>query len=199
MWFTLSDQTAYFLWSLVLGAAAGALYDLLCALRVLLKAGRLCILISDVLFFALLGAATSLFALPFNKGSVRGFIVFGEAVGFLVQRLTIGRLTGRFYSILSKGIRRLLKKICELLKKFFDFLLKTAALLVYNIGVLKDKFGKRCVRIYQKHQKRRCRVRKNRSRTVRKAGRRTQNKKRRNAYEKRIRKEKKERSAGKAG
>ena len=102
MWFTLSDQTAYFLWSLVLGAAAGALYDLLCALRALLKAGRLCILISDVLFFALLGAATSLFALP----------IFGAAVD-------TGKADGSFLQHIVKGNPATFEKNMRIAQKFF--------------------------------------------------------------------------------
>ena len=122
MWFSLSAQTAYFLWSLALGAAAAVLYDAVRAVRCLLKAGRLHLLISDILFFVVCGVLTSLFALPFNKGSVRGFIVFGEAAGFLIFRLTIGKIFRRFYSILSTLIVRMLKKICDLLKLFFDLL-----------------------------------------------------------------------------
>lgn len=139
MWFSLSEQTAYFLWSIALGAGAAVLYDIVRAVRIFLKAGKLHLIISDAVFFALCGILTSLFALPFNKGDVRAFIVFGEAVGFLCYRLTIGQVSGRFYSILSKGITWILRKICDLLKKFFDLLLKIASRLLYNVGVVKDK------------------------------------------------------------
>ena len=135
MWFSLSDQTAYFLWSIALGAFAAALYDLVRAARMLLRAGKLHLLLSDIIFFMLCGVLTSLFALPFNKGSVRAFIVFGEAVGFLCYYFTLGRVIGRFYSILSKGIKWILKKICDLLKTFFDLLLKTGAFVVYNVNI----------------------------------------------------------------
>ena len=110
MGFSLSDQTAYFLWSIVFGMALAALYDLLRAVRMLTKARRTAVILTDILFFTLCGVLTSLFALPFNKGSVRGFIVFGESVGFLCFYLTLGRIMSRFYSILSKGIKLILKK-----------------------------------------------------------------------------------------
>ena len=77
MGITLSAQTAYFLWSLVMGLALGMMYDIVRAARMLLRAGRLHVTISDIIFFAVCGVLTSLFALPFNKGGVRGFIVFG--------------------------------------------------------------------------------------------------------------------------
>lgn len=169
MWFSLSEQTAYFLWSIALGAAAAALYDLFRAARILLKAGRAFMLVGDILFFVLCGIITSLFSLPFNKGSVRAFIVFGEAVGFLCCRLTVGTLTGRFYSILSKAIARISEKICELLKKFFDLLLKIASRVVYNVGVVKDKIKTIVSDRYRKRKVRR-RVMKNSPPKVRTAG-----------------------------
>lgn len=161
MWFSLSDQTAYFLRSIALGAVMAALYDIVRALRMLFKAGRVHLLVSDVLFFVVCGVFTSLFALPFNKGEVRMFIVFGEAVGFLAYHLTIGNLAGRFYSILTKGIVRFLRKICEMLKKFFDLLLKIASRVLYNVGVVKERIAERMSALRQKR----------RSRTVRKRSR----------------------------
>ena len=161
MWFSLSDQTAYFLWSIVMGAVMAMLYDIVRALRMLLHPGRIFLLVSDVLFFVLCGIFTSLFALPFNKGSVRAFIVFGEALGFLSYRLTIGNIAGRFYGILSKGIMWISQKICELLKKIFDLLLKTASRVLYNVGVVKERIGKSIS----------VRKKKRNSRTVRKADR----------------------------
>ena len=74
---SLADQTSYFLWSLVLGLVLGALYDIVRAVRMLTKARGARVIISDVLFFTVCGVITSLFALPFNKGDVRAFIIFG--------------------------------------------------------------------------------------------------------------------------
>ena len=196
MWFSLSGQTAYFLWSIALGAAAGAAYDLVCASRGLLRAGKIHTLISDILFFVLCGILTSLFALPFNKGSVRMFIVFGEAVGFFCWRATLGRFTGRFYSILSKGLVWIAKKICELLKKIFDLVLKITSFVVYNVNVLIDRM-RQVLSAVRKKQK----LKKQNSKTVRKkqrpgivgaaeVRRGGHSQKKRKAYEKRHQKEK---------
>lgn len=194
MWITLEEQTVWFLWSIALGAAAALLYDLIRAVRIFLKAGRLHLLIGDVLFFVLCGIITSLFALPFNKGNVRAFILFGEAAGFLCWRLTIGTVAGRFYSILSKAVRQILKKICELLKKFFDLLLKIASRVVYNVSVVIELI-KHIVSAGIKRIKRRRRtVRKNSPPQVRKAEkhRRTGHEERnRNQYEREYRKKRK--------
>ncbi len=196
MWFSLSEQTAYFLWSIVLGAFAAAVYDIVCAVRVFLRAGKFHVIISDILFFILCGILTSLFALPFNKGSVRVFIIFGEAIGFLCYRLTLGRFVGRFYGIMSKGITWILRKICEMLKKFFDLLLKTASFVVYNVSVLKDRFVKSVsarIKKVRKNRNDRRKVRKN-NRHVRKTVKSRQSgtgNTKRKSYERRYKKEKK--------
>lgn len=143
MWLSLSEQTAYFLWSLVLGLALGLLYDLVRAVRMLLRARGLHIVVSDVVFFTLCGVLTALFALPFNKGDVRGFIIFGEAVGFLTYRLTLGSIMGKIYAHLATLLRKVAQKILGLIEKIFTFLLKILHTLLYNVGVVIDKSLKR--------------------------------------------------------
>lgn len=192
MWLTLSEQTAYFLWSIVLGAFIAALYDIVRAVRSLLRAGKLHAILSDVLFFVLCGIMTSLFALPFNKGSVRVFILFGELIGFLCYRLTLGQVMGRIYSIMSKGIVWLARKICELLKKIFDLLLKTASFVLYNVGVLIDRSKQKVFAAGKKARKERRIVRNKNRRRVRKAkGSRRHRSTKRKEYEKRYKKERK--------
>ena len=139
MWFSLSDQTLYFIASIALGAVLAAAYDLVRAARMLLRAGRMHVFLSDVVFFAVCGVVTSLFALPFNKGDVRAFVLFGEAVGFLAYRLTIGSVMGRIYKGIARILRHFIGKICEILKNFFDLLLKAGAFLVYNVHEIIDK------------------------------------------------------------
>lgn len=195
MWLTLSEQTAYFLWSIVPGALAAALYDIVRAVRSLLRAGKWHVILSDVLFFVLCGIMTSLFALPFNKGSVRAFILFGELIGFLCYRLTLGQVMGRIYSIMSKGIVWFTRKICELLKNFFDLLLKTASFVLYNVGVVIDRSKQKVLAVRKKARKKRSRTVRNRNRRrVRKAKgsrRGDTNQSKRKENERRYKKEKK--------
>ena len=136
MGISLSAQTAYFLWSLVMGAALGVLYDIVRAARMAVRAGRVHIIISDVLFFAVCGVLTSLFALPFNKGDVRGFILFGEAVGFLAYRLTVGTVMGKVYAFFARIFQSFVQKIRKFLEKIFKYLLKAMGILLYNVSVI---------------------------------------------------------------
>lgn len=139
MGISLSAQTSYFLWSLVLGVALGVLYDNVRAVRMVLCAGQIHVIISDIVFFAVCGVITSLFSLPFNKGDVRAFILFGEAVGFLAYRITLGSVMGKVYAFLAKKIRGFVQKIRKLLQIFFNYLLKAIAHLLYNVDVVIDK------------------------------------------------------------
>ena len=138
MEFSLAEQTVYFLASIVMGAALAAVYDLIRAIRMLIRCSRIHIFISDILFFFLCGVLTSLFALPFNKGDVRAFILFGEAIGFLTYRLTLGSLFGKLYAVIARVFRRFIQKYCEKLKKIYDSLLKAGAFVLYNIVALVD-------------------------------------------------------------
>lgn len=151
MGISLSAQTAYFFWSLVLGVALGVLYDLVRAVRMVLRAGRIHVMISDIVFFAVCGVITSLFSLPFNKGDVRAFILFGEAVGFLAYRITLGSVMGKVYAFFAKKIRSFVHKTRKLLQFFFNYLLKSIAFLLYNVNVVIDKLHKFAAKKKQMH------------------------------------------------
>lgn len=145
MGISLSAQTAYFLWSLVLGLALGMLYDLVRAARMVLRAGKVHVMISDIVFFAVCGVLTSLFALPFNKGDVRGFILFGETVGFLTYRLTVGTVMGKVYAFLARLLRSFVQKIRKIIEKIYNYLLKAIAFMVYNVSVEIDKLHRKAI------------------------------------------------------
>ena len=152
MGISLTAQTAYFLWSLVLGAALGVLYDGVRAARMVLRAGRIHTTISDIVFFAVCGVLTSLFALPFNKGDVRAFILFGEAVGFLAYRLTLGSVMGKVYAFFAVKLRSFVQKIRKFLQLFFNYLLKAIAVLLYNVGVVIELLRKTVTNHQKKHR-----------------------------------------------
>lgn len=152
MGISLSAQTAYFLWSLVLGVALGMLYDVIRAARMVLRAGKIHVLISDIVFFTVCGVITSLFSLPFNKGDVRAFILFGEAVGFLTYRITLGSIMGKVYAFLARKIRSFVQKIRKILQIFFNYLLKSIAFVLYNVGVIIDKLHSFAAKKQQKHR-----------------------------------------------
>ena len=139
MGLSLSAQGAYFLWSLALGLVMGAAYDFLRALRMLFKLRRIAVTVTDILFFALCGFATSIMALPFNKGEVRVFVIAGEAAAFLLYRFTIGSIMGKIYTPLTSFLRKTIQKVHKIIEKTYDLLLKMTHGLVYNVGVIIDR------------------------------------------------------------
>lgn len=136
MEFTLADQTVYFLSSLLFGVFISALYDVVRILRFVGFTRLWQIVITDILYFFVCAVLTVLFALPFNKGLVRYFVIFGEALGFIAYRFTLGEVTAKIYGFIIRVLRKILKKTLKLLVKILNKLLKVNRFVVYNVGVI---------------------------------------------------------------
>ncbi len=149
---SLSAQAAYFVRSMALGLAMGAAYDVLRCLRMLFRFRDPAVTISDILFFTVCGLVTSLFALPFNQGEVRVFVILGEAAAFLTYRMTVGSIMGKIYSRFSVILRKIIQKIHKIFEKTYDLLLKLTCGLVYNIGVIIDRLRRSAADRMKKHR-----------------------------------------------
>lgn len=136
MTFSLADQTVYFLCSLLFGVIISALYD---AVRILRFVGfnRLWqIILTDIVYFFVCAVLTVLFALPFNKGSVRYFVIFGEAIGFILYRYTLGEWLTVVYTFVIRALRLIYKKSLKIITLFSNKVLKVNRFVVYNVGVI---------------------------------------------------------------
>ena len=89
---TIADQTRLFLLALGLGFLLGIVYDLFRVVRMAFTMRRVGVFIQDVLFFLTCAAATFLFLLAVNQGEIRGFIIAGEGLGFLIYYFSFGLL-----------------------------------------------------------------------------------------------------------
>ena len=136
---SLSDQTVYFFASVLFGAALSAVYEILRSFCAVFVKRTAAVMIVDILFFIVSGIATSLFALPFNKGEVRGFILLAEAAGFLIFHLSLGALLFKGLNVLLTALGKMTKKISKIVKKFFVLLLKFMHFILYNIIVIIDR------------------------------------------------------------
>lgn len=146
MGFELSDQTVYFLFSLVYGAVLSALYDIVRIIRFAGANKPIHIILSDVVYFVVCAFATFLYALPFNYGSVRYFVLFGEAVGFVVYRFTVGEVNSCIYQVIIAFFRKIIEKTLKYTRVFSNKLLKANTFVVYNVGVLIHKIQNIVVR-----------------------------------------------------
>lgn len=156
MEFTLADQTIYFLYSLLFGVMLSALYDVVVVIRMLNKERTLWLVLLDVIYMSLCAVLTVLFALPFNKGAVRYFVLFGEIIGFIVYRFTLGGLSERFYSFIIRIINAIIKKSLQISRVFLHKVLKINRFVVYNVRVILYKTQNIVCRNIVSKKKRKC-------------------------------------------
>lgn len=139
MEFSLASQTVYFLYSILFGLILSALYDVVRVLRFSGFTKVWQIILTDILYFFLCAFLTFLFALPFNKGSVRYFVIFGEAVGFVLYRYTLGEVMASVYCFIIRLIHKIFEKSLKIVLFFSNKLLKANRFVVYNVSVIIHK------------------------------------------------------------
>lgn len=115
------------------------MYDVIRVLRFIGLNKLWQIIVGDIFYFTLCAFLTVLFALPFNNGSVRYFVLFGEAVGFIVYRFTLGEYMSVFYCFIIRVFRKIFVKSLKILEFFSNKVLKANRFVVYNVGVIIDK------------------------------------------------------------
>lgn len=136
MEFTLADQTVYFLFSLLFGVILSALYDFVVVLKITGLNKLWQTITFDVLYMFLCAVLTVLFAMPFNKGEVRYFVLFGEIIGFFVYRYTLGSIIVKIYSKIIRFIWGIIEKSLQISRFFLHKVLKVNRFVVYNVGVI---------------------------------------------------------------
>lgn len=134
--FSVSQQTASFLLSVLLGAALGVVYDCFRVARILLPplAKPKPTFWEDILFWLIYGFCVFCFAAATARGQVRIFMLLGSILGFTLYILTIGNLiTGvirsivtavykvlhKVYSAVIEPIVKLLRIFCQKVFRFF--------------------------------------------------------------------------------
>ena len=139
MEFSIASQTVYFLYSILFGVILSALYDIVRVLRFSGFTKLWQIILTDILYFFFCALLTFLFALPFNKGAVRYFVIFGEVVGFTLYRYTLGEVMASVYCFLIRLIHKIFEKIFKIVVFFSNKLLKANRFVVYNVPVIIHK------------------------------------------------------------
>ena len=135
---TFAQQSAAFLYSFVLGAGLAVFYGLIKFCRFSLSLSKAAVIVLDVFFMLVWAVSVFFFSLAFLSGYIRFYVFIGSLAGFLVYRLTFGRLLFVVYSPAVRFLRRAFRKICEKLKLIADYLLKIAYKILYNIVIKKD-------------------------------------------------------------
>lgn len=128
MWeISLADQTLTFLLSLLGGGVLCLLYDLFRIFRLSRNTSSLGMFVEDVLYFVLCGFLTFCFFIVRCSGEIRGYVLLGELLGFLVCRCTlsavllcIAKYVYRFFKKLFGLLFRPLRALCRFLRKKAD-------------------------------------------------------------------------------
>ncbi len=103
---TVASQLTIFLFSAILGAVLGVIYDIIGVFNAVIKENLVRIFAQDVLYFIVSAVITFVYMLVTNGGEIRIYIVVGEAVGWLIYRATLGKF---IYKIVLKGVEFAIK------------------------------------------------------------------------------------------
>ena len=97
----LSFQVFGFVFSIAAGFLLGAVYDVLRIWRVFLHTQRRAVVFQDFFYMIFCAFFSFLPALPLGGGSVRIYLLAGEAAGWLAYYFTVGQVTARLFRWLS--------------------------------------------------------------------------------------------------
>lgn len=158
----MTHQCQTFLFSLLLGAALSLLYDGFRLMRLILPEQSWRIALEDILYCLLFGFFTIHFALEWEQGRLRSYLLLGELLGWIICHFTVGQLFYDAAKQILDGLRRVLRwvwkhlfyPIAKLLQEFLSifagigkyvgknckkvslrlkFFLKHRGLLLYNL------------------------------------------------------------------
>ncbi len=114
------SQYLCFLYSVLMGSSIGVLYDGFKIDRMIFKRGILFIVFQDILFWIISAFAFYSFSVVFSNGQVRGYLLFGCLMGFVIYRLTLSRFI--MFLVIP------LKRVSLAIRKFYLILLNKANL-----------------------------------------------------------------------
>lgn len=111
-----------FLGGLVLGAALGAVYDLLRAARMTVRHPAWAVAAEDFIFTLFWGLAFYSYCTELCRGQIRFFVLAAMALGFVAYLATVGRLVSLAVGTALKRIKMLIMVLAKMLKKLAGIL-----------------------------------------------------------------------------
>lgn len=161
MWeISLSDQLLTFLCGIFFGIIICVYYDIIRAVLLTRKSGRVAVFLGDIFFWITSAFAVFLFLLARTNGELRGYAFVSIGIGFLFFKFTLSKilmlvltfllaqyykllkLIGAFFLKILELLTSLLKRMGKLFKKSLDWvkkLLKKGYKLLYTISYSKHK------------------------------------------------------------
>ncbi len=140
------SQATNFCFSILLGVILGLVFDIVRSMRFIFKQGKLFLFFSDLMFWIISAFLVFIFNLIFTDGVLRGFILFGTLIGFLIERYFISYFTVKFlrYIIhfLSKLYRIIIQKRNAILDRILAFIFTIIEKFRINIKIRKKTVKK---------------------------------------------------------
>lgn len=106
-------QAISFFYSLLLGMIFCISYDLIRVWRAVFRLSDIVIFFQDIIYFIAISFVTFIFMIPLTNGEIRGYIIVGIFLGFIICFLTVSRF-----------VFKILKFIFLKIKGCFNYLFK---------------------------------------------------------------------------
>lgn len=144
MWeIDLSEQIYTFLLSLFLGVIFCLVYDTVRTIELNSKMCKTAVFVADIFYFIVIAIFDFCFFLVRTNGEIRGFVLIGQLVGFLVCRKTLSRLYSMVLLMFLKFARWIKKWLCRLIfHPIYGFFTKTGDFAV-NLSKKSSNFFKK--------------------------------------------------------
>lgn len=141
---TITAQTQMFLLSCGFGFLLGLLYDGFRIFRMAFLKQKTVVFFQDILYFIVCGCLTFLFCLTMNYGEIRGYVLLGEVLGWIVYYFSLGAMIFRASSAIVKVLNKVVQFILLALSAPFRFVFhvfwKTAGFFVGLSKKIAEKF-----------------------------------------------------------
>ena len=116
MIFTLHTEAIAFLYSIAMGAVLCVLFDMFCVMRMFVRPTILSAFWQDIVFWLVAAVLTYCFLLVHCYGIIRGYVLFGELLGFLLCRFTLSAV---FIAMMSQVVRAVKSVVAFLRARIF--------------------------------------------------------------------------------
>lgn len=120
MWeIDIGNQAVSFCLSMCMGSLFCAFYDIIRALRKICLNSFCAVFLTDILLWLFYAFATFVFLVSRTSGEIRGYVLFGELIGFLLFRITVSKFLFLLLRFVLINISTLNKKISKYINTIY--------------------------------------------------------------------------------
>jgi len=121
---SMADQARFFLWTMILGAISGAVYDIFRIVRRIIRHPDFLTQIEDLLYWLLISILIFYFILHRNSGEVRIYAIIGVFAGMCLYFATLSRLFIKASVFIIEIIKKILIATVHILLMPFRLIIR---------------------------------------------------------------------------